>query len=595
MCFSPQRRAIFGHLNFKKWSETLSFLAFWLQNVLLATAACNFWFLLSAHDSAPAALTSLLFDSPDTRIIGKTQRFATPLTFGADVSSFFWLSRNCICFLLTLLHLLTLLSSDFTSSHLLFICFSTLHIVGSLLFKLPSIRTNLAKNAWISETPFERFAVIASHSAALSTHSFSCQIDMASSCSVENWSSYLSKNSRVNVDIGNCAIWRLRKAVSKFLAAIFFKASTCSVKNESTRWKHLWSLGRRATDPRPDTSQRTSSQSCNRSFSSTVKKTKWRTKKFRACIQSACLFAWLLRIEDLKLSFCSSTISAANLAKNSWIPATAFTRLPSRASRSDALSAHSFSCHVDIASSCSVESCSSYLSKNSLLNVDIGNCAMWRLRKAISKFLAAIFFKASACSLKNESTRWKHLWSPGIRATDSKVEMSQRINCQSCNNSFSSNVREADCRAKTFCARFHSACFLAWWLMTTSLKFCFCSCIISGANLTKKSCRDANAFVRHWADAPLLDTSDAMAQTEGRRATLQRQQQIDKSKNTRIYVSCWPATYVAYVRFQSLYVVLNVWLSLYVRSAGCVFVRSCNVQNEKPIRVVNIESLFVLP
>ena len=74
--------------------------------MLLATAACNFWFLLWPHDSAPAALTSLLFDSPDTRIIGKTQRFATPLTFGADVSSFFWLSRNCIFFLLTLLHLI---------------------------------------------------------------------------------------------------------------------------------------------------------------------------------------------------------------------------------------------------------------------------------------------------------------------------------------------------------------------------------------------------------------------------------------------------------------------------------------------------------
>ena len=139
MCFSPQRRTIFRHLNFKKCSENVVFCTFSLENVLLATAACNFWFLLWPHDSAPAALTSLLFDSPDTRIIGKTQRFATPLTFGADVSSFFWLSRNCIFFLLTLLHLLTLLSSDFTSSHLLFIGFSTLHIVGSLLFKLPSI------------------------------------------------------------------------------------------------------------------------------------------------------------------------------------------------------------------------------------------------------------------------------------------------------------------------------------------------------------------------------------------------------------------------------------------------------------------------
>ena len=106
MSFSPQRRAIFEHLNFKKCSEPLSFLAFSLQNVLLATAACNFWFLLWPHDSAPAALTSLLFDSPDTRIIWKTQHFATSLTFGAGVSSFFWLSRYCIFFPLTLLHLI---------------------------------------------------------------------------------------------------------------------------------------------------------------------------------------------------------------------------------------------------------------------------------------------------------------------------------------------------------------------------------------------------------------------------------------------------------------------------------------------------------
>ena len=42
MLFSPQRRAIFRHLNFKKCSETVSFLAFLLENVLLATAACNF-------------------------------------------------------------------------------------------------------------------------------------------------------------------------------------------------------------------------------------------------------------------------------------------------------------------------------------------------------------------------------------------------------------------------------------------------------------------------------------------------------------------------------------------------------------------------
>ena len=42
ICFSPQQRAIFRHLNFKKCSETVSFLAFSLQNLLFATAACNF-------------------------------------------------------------------------------------------------------------------------------------------------------------------------------------------------------------------------------------------------------------------------------------------------------------------------------------------------------------------------------------------------------------------------------------------------------------------------------------------------------------------------------------------------------------------------
>ena len=139
MCFSPQRRAIFEHLHFKKCSEPLSFLAFSLQNVLLATAACNFWTsplqkvlrtpqffsiftskCASRHSGVQFLISPLTTwlrtrrfnepTSPDTRIIWKTQRFATSLTFGAGVSSFFWLSRYCIFFLLTLL------SSDFTSS-----------------------------------------------------------------------------------------------------------------------------------------------------------------------------------------------------------------------------------------------------------------------------------------------------------------------------------------------------------------------------------------------------------------------------------------------------------------------------------------------
>ena len=42
MCFSPQRRAILRHQNFKKQSENDVFCTFSLQNALLATAACNF-------------------------------------------------------------------------------------------------------------------------------------------------------------------------------------------------------------------------------------------------------------------------------------------------------------------------------------------------------------------------------------------------------------------------------------------------------------------------------------------------------------------------------------------------------------------------
>ena len=43
ICFAPQRGAIFQTSNFQMWSETVSFWAFWLGNVLRATAGCNFW------------------------------------------------------------------------------------------------------------------------------------------------------------------------------------------------------------------------------------------------------------------------------------------------------------------------------------------------------------------------------------------------------------------------------------------------------------------------------------------------------------------------------------------------------------------------
>ena len=154
MCFAPQRRAIFGHRTYKKWSEPVSFFTFWLQNALRATAAWHFWtselpkwlrqccvlciltckcasrhsgvpflnigtskmapttsvfqhfdlqmcfspqrraiFHLSARTatSAPAALASLLFEHQEPRIIEKTAIRDVPNIF-----------RACTFFLVTL-------------------------------------------------------------------------------------------------------------------------------------------------------------------------------------------------------------------------------------------------------------------------------------------------------------------------------------------------------------------------------------------------------------------------------------------------------------------------------------------------------------
>ena len=42
MCFAPQRRALFRHLNFQKWSGPGAFCAVWLRNILRATTARTF-------------------------------------------------------------------------------------------------------------------------------------------------------------------------------------------------------------------------------------------------------------------------------------------------------------------------------------------------------------------------------------------------------------------------------------------------------------------------------------------------------------------------------------------------------------------------
>ena len=113
MCFAPQRRALFRHRNFQKWSEAGVFCAFSLGKVLCATTACNFSSLIWPDGSAPAALASLLFDPPEPQIIGKTQCFATFLPFRASASSFFWLFFFSDLLSSTLLFSLTLPISAF--------------------------------------------------------------------------------------------------------------------------------------------------------------------------------------------------------------------------------------------------------------------------------------------------------------------------------------------------------------------------------------------------------------------------------------------------------------------------------------------------
>ena len=154
MRFAPQRRALFRHHNFQKWSDVVVLCTFWLGNVLRATAACNFSFLIWPAGSAPAALASLLFDPLEPQIIGKRQGFATFLPFRVPISSFLWFFFVSDLFSSTLLFYSSLLAD---SSHL---CFSSVHIDGNLISTLNFLRilkskerpalsapTNLVKNA----------------------------------------------------------------------------------------------------------------------------------------------------------------------------------------------------------------------------------------------------------------------------------------------------------------------------------------------------------------------------------------------------------------------------------------------------------------
>ena len=154
MCFAPQRRALFRHRNFQKWSEPLVCLTFWLRNVLRATTACTFltsqlpkvvrqwcvlyiltWKCASRHNGVQFFISHLYFST-----------LRSPKSLEKH-------SVSRLSYLFAHLHLLssysfssTLLSSNLpllSASSLL--CFSSVHIVGSLTSKLPSIKIYIYK------------------------------------------------------------------------------------------------------------------------------------------------------------------------------------------------------------------------------------------------------------------------------------------------------------------------------------------------------------------------------------------------------------------------------------------------------------------
>ena len=123
MCFAPQRRALFRHHNFQKWSGPVMFCTFWLGNVLRATTACTFstsqlpnvvrtpgvlyiltWKCASRHNGVQFFISRLAswlrtrrFSKPTFRPSGVTNHWKN--TVFRDFPTF---SRICIFFLLTL-------------------------------------------------------------------------------------------------------------------------------------------------------------------------------------------------------------------------------------------------------------------------------------------------------------------------------------------------------------------------------------------------------------------------------------------------------------------------------------------------------------
>ena len=146
MCFAPQRRALFQHVYLQKWSENGVLCTFWLQNVLRATTGCTF--STSQLGNVLLPTTACTFFDITTFKSGPN-----PAVFNTSEFKICFAPQRRANFHLRLFYLfahLHLLSSDSFSSLIFFLlpfssltlatsAFPSVHIVGSLTFKLPSI------------------------------------------------------------------------------------------------------------------------------------------------------------------------------------------------------------------------------------------------------------------------------------------------------------------------------------------------------------------------------------------------------------------------------------------------------------------------
>ena len=191
MCFAPQWRALFRHLNFQKWSEPVLFFNILTWKCASPHNCVRFFDISTSKWSEPWCVLYILtskcasrhngmhfFDISTSKVVRtwcalyiltskcasrhngvqffishlaswlRTRRFSEP-TFQPSGATNHWkntvfrdfptFSRTCLFFLLTLSLLWSSLFYSSLLSDSAHLCFSSVHIVGSLTSKLPSM------------------------------------------------------------------------------------------------------------------------------------------------------------------------------------------------------------------------------------------------------------------------------------------------------------------------------------------------------------------------------------------------------------------------------------------------------------------------